>query len=111
MAAATAQQQQQLVGTGVRGMAAAAATGGQLPNSKDGKVLHPDLLNANLKKTQVRCAIARASVCASLALVVACRQQAASQGERELPGPRSGALLREHCSGVAAVVPWCPTAQ
>jgi hypothetical protein len=24
------------------------------PNSKEGKVLHPDLLNANLKKTQVR---------------------------------------------------------
>jgi hypothetical protein len=50
-AAACSQQQQQMSGlaiTGARSMSTAAAA-----NSKDGKVLHPDLLNENLKKTQV----------------------------------------------------------
>jgi hypothetical protein len=48
-AAAACSQQQQLGAIGIRCMSAAAN-----PNSKDGKVLHPDLLNDNLKKTQVR---------------------------------------------------------
>lgn len=58
-AAGQQQQQQQLV---VAALAQQGALcGAQMrcmssanPNSKEGKVLHPDLLNANLKKTQVR---------------------------------------------------------
>jgi len=46
-AAAAGSQQQLLAINGARFMSAGNA------NSKDGKVMHPDLLNENLKKTQV----------------------------------------------------------
>jgi hypothetical protein len=51
-AAASHQQQQQQLG-GVALAARLMSSAASQPNSKDGKVLHPDLLNANLKKTQV----------------------------------------------------------
>lgn len=49
-AAACSQQQQQLGMLAINGARSMSTAN---PNSKEGKVLHPDLLNANLKKTQV----------------------------------------------------------
>lgn len=51
-AAAACGQQQQLNGLAITGATRFMSSAAN-PNSKEGKVLHPDLLNDNLKKTQV----------------------------------------------------------